>query len=225
MINVTFTGIDNHTDYHLLNSTPYNVEYGVLFSETKAGDNIRYPSLSRINYFLHNIKTSLSAHLCGAYARYFIEGCPEKLELLPLDTFNRIQLNVSPYITDIKIENILYSIDSICKKHHELIIQSSFKNIQESIKLVKKLKQNCNINLSILQDSSGGQGIVLNKIHTDSETKIGYAGGINPDNIEDIISIIPIKNTWIDMETGVRTNNIFDFNKVYLCLQKLNIID
>lgn len=55
--------------------------------------------------------------------------------------------------------------------------------------------------------------------------RVGYAGGIGPDNVVAALSTVwSVVNAhdcaaqngkvWIDMETGVRTDNRFDLNKV-----------
>jgi phosphoribosylanthranilate isomerase len=46
----------------------------------------------------------------------------------------------------------------------------------------------------------------------------GYAGGINPENVMKIINLIEKENIWgypyyIDMESGIRTDNIFSVKK------------
>ena len=52
----------------------------------------------------------------------------------------------------------------------------------------------------------------------------GFAGGINEDNVDRIcstISLNPIeKEVWIDLESGARTNDKFDLEKVYRILSK-----
>lgn len=44
---------------------------------------------------------------------------------------------------------------------------------------------------------------------------VGYAGGINPDNVSKFLALIAhADNFYIDMESGVRTNGWFDLDKV-----------
>jgi len=80
-------------------------------------------------------------------------------------------------------------------------------------------------------DPSGGTGckpqswpkppVVANDDH---QLIVGYAGGLGPHNLnENLLNISHIVSEsktrfFIDMETNVRTNNIFDFNKVTQCL-------
>ena len=53
--------------------------------------------------------------------------------------------------------------------------------------------------------------------------KIGYAGGISPDNVADKLTYL-FENVrdgefWIDMESGVRTDDWFDLDKVRRVLE------
>lgn len=56
-----------------------------------------------------------------------------------------------------------------------------------------------------------------------SNVRTGYAGGLNPDNLEEqltkIAAVVGNNSVSIDMESGVRTNNEFDLDKVRRCLQ------
>jgi phosphoribosylanthranilate isomerase len=50
-----------------------------------------------------------------------------------------------------------------------------------------------------------------------SKVHLGFAGGINPDNVidkMDEITSLPVGRFWIDMESGVRTDDRFDLDKV-----------
>lgn len=51
----------------------------------------------------------------------------------------------------------------------------------------------------------------------------GYAGGLGPHNLEEQLVLIEEASNdtpiWIDMESGVRTDNKFDLEKVVKCLQ------
>lgn len=48
--------------------------------------------------------------------------------------------------------------------------------------------------------------------------KVGYAGGFNPDNVAEKLSFLmensQVGDFWIDMESGVRTDDWFDTDKV-----------
>jgi phosphoribosylanthranilate isomerase len=68
-----------------------------------------------------------------------------------------------------------------------------------------------------LFDTSGGTGKVPASWPKYPGRFVGYAGGINPANVRDIIDQIDASGPyWIDMENGVRTNDRFDLD---LCRQ------
>lgn len=55
----------------------------------------------------------------------------------------------------------------------------------------------------------------------------GYAGGIGPDTVAGIVEAIEKVNPglapyYIDMESGIRTNDLFDIDK---CLEVANIVE
>ena len=52
-----------------------------------------------------------------------------------------------------------------------------------------------------------------------NQLKIGFAGGLNPNNISNslnAINTLKCNNFWLDLESGARTDNEFDLNKVKL---------
>jgi len=94
--------------------------------------------------------------------------------------------------------------------------------------------ENVPSNVQFLFDSSGGNGLYDDAIfYTEPilDYYTGYAGGINCENVESICKIItdhkpttlayhPNNTTcWIDLESGVRTNNEFDLEKVETILK------
>ena len=62
--------------------------------------------------------------------------------------------------------------------------------------------------------------------YTFGTSNFGFAGGFSPDNITSVVAKIssykfPGKKPWIDMESGVRTNNRFDVEKVLTVIKKI----
>ena len=55
--------------------------------------------------------------------------------------------------------------------------------------------------------------------------KVGYAGGLNPDNIEETLEKLfndeNVGDFWVDMETGCRTDEKFDLGKVVKVLKRI----
>lgn len=211
---ITFTGIDWKTDIHELvkiqNEYPY-VEWGVLVSKNWKENGNRYfnPSfLSSIDGYGLN----LSAHLCGSVARTAIQGNYDQFIDWAgeyYDIFKRCQLNVSNQQSN--PEKFEYS-DAAQTYFQEVIIQQ--KGVNEcNLFLNSKDSEH----VSVLLDASGGQGINTDIEILNLPNKAGYAGGINPDNVADKLTYLLDNCTspfWIDMESGVRTNDWFDVEKV-----------
>ena len=126
----------------------------------------------------------------------------------------------------------------------DMIIESEFKDpinqamIQAAKKTLKthgqEVIENVPSNVHFLFDSSGGNGLYVDSLfYTEPilDYYTGYAGGINCENVESICKIITDNkptthiyhpnntNCWIDLESGVRTNNEFDLEKAETILR------
>jgi phosphoribosylanthranilate isomerase len=131
-----------------------------------------------------------------------------------LHMFNRCQLNVSCY-KPAKHTQELEVIPALC----EVIIQQRDANNLAVYNAIKN-----KVGISILLDASGGHGIDTKIVPLGLEgVKIGYAGGINPDNVAEKLSTLLdselTNNFWIDMESGVRTDDWFDLDKAHKVLE------
>ncbi len=223
---VTFTGADDSVDpaklIELSKKYEEKIEFGILFSVSKEGTD-RYPSASWINKLAdmvtgHNIK--LSAHLCGSYVDTMavVKSSSEYGKHLWLDTFQdastvfqRVQINSGhqPPV-DFSETEYLRSLKRI--KEKAIIIQTDgIKSAHHTLLDIHGLM------VSSLVDSSGGRGSESIFIPPGYESEWGFAGGINPDNVQDkIANIMDVYSGsfWIDMESGVRTENKFDLVKV-----------
>jgi len=228
---ISFVGIDIHTPYENLfigfNDPNIKCEFGVLYSESRK--NTRYPDYDFCKKYLswgldNNVATSL--HLCGDDAiNKFLNQDNKIMDLCKLA--GRTQLNI-------KIQNFTdYNVlaDTILKvglnNELTLILQKNATKFKFNEILLSKLSPQA-ANIHLLNDSSGGFGreiSVVDKPHSDYFT--GYAGGINPDNVLRIVSLIDDVNSdnyqyYIDMESGVRTNNLFSIEKCQDILGKLH---
>ncbi len=215
LTHITFTGVDDETDFNRLVSIQQRypkVEFGVLVSRKWFENGKRYLSPFKAKE-LRGSGLRLSAHLCGSIARDVLKtGGFSNTDDFPeiIDIFSRVQLNVSNYDEP---ENMSPYI--LPGPLQEIIIQQAFNH--NTFMLCRIASGDC---ISILLDESGGKGIeapfrmpsYLHNVH------VGFAGGINPDNVvakvQEITSLPHVNRFWIDMESGVRTNDRFDLDKV-----------
>ena len=220
---ITFTGIDGKTDlgalWELQQQYPI-AEFGVLVAKNWRENGNRYFNPSFLDA-LDGRGLNLSAHLCGSIARAAVRGDIEPFREWARGSgyiFNRCQLNIATS------QNNPMSFDysgEICNYFDEVILQ------QKSAREVPLfLNSKVSRHITCLLDTSGGQGIdtpieILNLPH-----KIGYAGGINPDNVAEKLTFLmeseEVGDFWIDMESGVRTDDWFDINKGVKVLEICN---
>ena len=214
---ITFTGIDANTDIDDLIDIQREfpiVEFGILASYNWAENGNRYlrPDIIR---GLRGRGLNLSLHLCGSAAHDAAMGRWDKVDdflFESLDIFKRVQLNISN-----RKDNPEYCpIPLIIGQ--ELIVQQKPSVYETTIKkwLIPPFVHRDTI--SVLLDASGGQGIDTPLKVLPSKGKVGYAGGFNPDNVAEKLSFL-LQNVrmgefWIDMESGVRTYDWFDTDKV-----------
>jgi len=197
---ITFTGVDCYTDLNRLSqiSERYKgrVEWGVLFSANQvAKGNLRYPSEILVDAIgCLGSQIAFAAHLCGGYAKEANKG---NLVPLKLHAFGRIQVNHRK--PDIQKLNDFYDRAGV-----DIIAQS---RDPEGFEMGG--------NVFFLFDQSGGRGEVPEKLpKAIGPGMVGYAGGINPENVLEVISRIDAERFWIDMETGVRNkHNLLDLDK------------
>lgn len=196
---ITFTGADDHTDVREMQalSARYPIEWGILFSPTRQGTDPRYPGGDAQSRLLWS-GLRLAAHLCGEYSQAIMDG---RLEYIPatipvdLGIFRRIQINhASP--DPRRIKDFRRGWGPLC------------------IAQTRGAAFPTDTSIAWLFDASGGRGIVPTAWPRHPGRLVGYAGGIGPDNVAAIIAAIDADGPfWIDMESGVRTENRFDLAK------------
>lgn len=224
LILISFVGVDTKTNLDNLlkfKNNKFKCEFGILFSEAKSTS--RYPDYNFCKDFLNwgkenNILTSL--HLCGSEAiTKYIEQDAELMQLCKLP--NRIQLNINigKYPDYDLLSNKILS--TVTAHSHKIILQQNKtkeKFIDNIILMInsRNVPDQC---INLLHDSSGGFGREISKvIKPDNIYFTGYAGGINPENANNIVKLIDSVNLdnkpyYIDMESGIRVNNIFSLEK------------
>lgn len=222
LVTVTFTGIDDHTNLRKLvdiqQKYPF-VEFGVLLSEHSDENGNRFPSLKTIAK-LQGLCLNLSLHLCGRLAREAVKGDFSGVEALLGDRvglFRRVQLNISGYKNlpeKIDFQNPVWI--------EELIIQQKATN---DCALFLKSTDQARDDITVLFDASGGQGKEYDFNYVPFH-KTGYAGGLNYKNVyrklSELLKSASGRNPfWIDMESGVRTNDWFDIGLIEATLSEI----
>jgi hypothetical protein len=237
---VTVTGVDHFTNRQKLSKNFPFVEWGVLLSRSKMGKESRYPSRTWIEelyaFKLDNPTLRFSGHLCGQWARSFAANVKQFHEeagaLLLL--FDRLQLNISHILDDINKDDLIAAINDPALGKCRVIVQVGRRGIPHWWQLSSFMNVDC------LFDCSGGRDILPDwwphPVAIDKGNRVlldncGYAGGLTPDNLQDQLPHLEHASEgqpiWIDVESGVRTSDVFDLDKVqrFLDITKPYIIN
>ena len=208
---VTFTGIDEFVSIDelvkLKDKYPF-VEFGFLVADGWTGQNKhnRFPSLGMLEK-LNGLDLNLALHVCGRLAKSAIQtGTLEDVKEFMGDSFElfqRVQLNVVGVKTFKP-----YFIDTYEK---DVIIQLNYDTAASQKMYLELLGEE---NIYFLDDKSGGTGKESEPTAFDGYT--GFAGGISPENVVNKIKQFEktdMDDFWIDMESGVRTEDRFNVKK------------
>ncbi len=231
MINkVTITGADDSVkpeDLAQLSKEFPFVEWGILFSPNRVGKE-RYPSnnwLMGLRKIALNADLNLSAHICGEYSRKIFSGInPEIVDINKgCPPFQRVQLNYNSTKNGFDLHSLFADIIDKAPSYIQFIFQHNKANAtMNSIIMNYKAVHN----IAFLYDSSGGRGLEptawlppVERYYT------GYSGGLSPENLDEniqkITGVTGLTDVWVDMETGVRSDDgkSFDLAKVRKCLE------
>lgn len=211
---VSITGADDGVNIGDLNDIAQEcpfVEWALLLMPEREGLS-RFPTARWRQEFLERYEGRHKAlHLCGnAFARFVDD---DRGTLASMEGFGRIQLNLEFADMGRKIdpEKLIAQI----KKYpaFEFIIQYTDKsaNLLPALRVIP--------HHSILFDQSAGRGVAPESWPLPLPGhSCGYAGGITPDNVtahlEKIAAACGDQTVWIDMESGMRTDDCFDLDKV-----------
>jgi hypothetical protein len=201
---VTITGVDDRTDMDRLASISrrWPIEWAVLHWPQGQGVQPRFPSASTIDALFDaaaDCGARLAAHLCGAHAKAVMAGTLDRHALL-LDAYDRVQVNhVRPDVEALRV---------LAGGHPAVIAQwrdpASF-----------PAETSANL---WLYDPSGGRGVAPSAWPVNpTSSPVGFAGGIRPDNVAAVVEAVRHLSPagyWLDMETGVRTDDWLDLDLV-----------
>lgn len=223
---VTFTGLDERTDMGRVRelSLQYvdRVEWGVLFSAANTGKAQRYPGwewVKGLRHFSGSVDQraaplNLAVHVCGRHSRQIMISNATDIDfataLIRLKCFRRVQINIKDGETSI---------------HPRQLNAESALAFGVLIGAKPILQCRSDVfpdadDICWLFDQSGGAGARSGAWPPNQEERrnlVGYAGGIGPFTAaEDVAAIAKVSPQpyWIDMETGVRTeDNWLDLDK------------
>lgn len=222
---ITFTGVDNRTPLmeliDLADQYP-RAEFAVLVgNQTNRNENRRFPNLSTVRDLreLGEMGLNTSLHLCGRFSRAVVTGEGPSEEIYELcEGFGRVQLNLASRIfAPSRRAGPVAAVKRFARRFatgsRSVILQhrSEWSDVPFGHPAVE-----------YLFDRSGGRGQAA-FAHwptppRDSVERLGYAGGIGPDNIEDAMEFAgryPKKLLWFDMETRVRCeDDWFDLDAI-----------
>lgn len=183
-------------------------------------------------------KMKLAAHLCERRVDEVLRGDDSFVKNLYEWGFGRVQINatavngVDTSVLETNPSGVIANFLALVAKHPhlEFILQKNAETrpLWEGV-LHHTLGQSKEFpsNVSMLLDESKGTGVLPETwppIPPNTPYKIGYAGGIGPSNVADVLSKISdsIPNTkaiWIDMESSLRSQkngrDVFDLDKCY----------
>lgn len=214
----SITGADDQVDVRDLESMgaeyPF-VEWAILLLPARAGT-ARFPTLDWISDFAGRYKGHKAMHLCDDGFLGFVAGDKDVLSLMK--GFQRIQLNLKFGDVEGKYDPAELASRVRSLPQTEFILQYT-KEKKGLLPLFRDIP-----NHAVLFDESAGRGISPDSWDKPLEGHFcGYAGGMNPGNVAGNIDMISKVAdgylTWIDMETGVRTDDVFDLAKVRRVLE------
>ena len=204
-IHITFTGLDLQTpvDEVVALSKRFPIEWGILFHPDRQGEG-RFPPLDLIHSLLA-LNLNFAAHLCGGHARNVVHhaALPANIVAL-LNRFKRVQINTAERAVDparIAAFAARFGARAIlqCRGTERFPGTDS---------------------VEWLFDQSGGKGRLADRWPVPNATAriAGYSGGLGPDTVAVALEGISKQHPaqvpfWIDMESGVRTEERFDLAK------------
>lgn len=247
---IGFCGADDSVDPTFLQVLSIHfpwIEWGVLFRSDLQGT-ARYASPEWVKNLSTFVKSSwqqghsflLAGHLCFDRCQQILQGEASFVKELYELGFRRVQVNITkangvsvdPTQLPVYVENIRRVMREVAA------IEWIFQLNKETQPIWDLLIADLPTNVSVLYDASCGKGVQIQEFPSPNQygnTPCGYAGGIGPKTIDEILTkvstvIDPMtisKPVWIDMESSLRTiiieNNeqkdIFDLNKCMSCIQ------
>lgn len=225
---VSLTGADDHVAPEAMAALsaqyPF-VEWAILYFPEKEGTSRNPSGVWRENFLALKLPYT-AAHLCGVQVfRELLNPATAPSLITDLSRYRRIQLNINarrPEFTDEEVQAIYRTLHQaglrLILQHHagsERVIEQFLCDLDE-----EGMKR-----VDILFDASKGTGQRPDAWPAPHRFNLfcGYAGGLGPDVMESELPKIKAAVAqaqsrrelpyWIDMESGIRTENAFDLEK------------
>lgn len=224
---VSLTGADDIVDPKALGRLsalyPF-VEWAILYFPEKEG-HPRNPSAEWREDLLAQELPNVAAHLCGIEVfRKILDSATAPGIIADLRRYQRIQLNINARNKDFSDEEVLKVYQVLHDAGLTLILQyhqGSQDVIESFIGALAMPMPDGAQRVGILFDASKGKGQSPEAWPRPLPVFFcGYAGGLGPDvlrnefhKIEKSAHTDGVVPFWIDMETGIRTDNQFDLDK------------
>lgn len=228
----TFTGADDGTLVSdlidvIVHGGDITAEWGILLHPDRLGQS-RHPSLpwlEELAWYKKNdgSRCRISLHLCGPWAKALAAGDDSPVQVLPRLFWlaDRVQLN-DVKGTDFNFIDAVKLMKRFCGESGTTV--KNWRGVPFIIQVRDDESRYCfqtlqmmGANVQPLFDKSLGKGVLPDKWEPSIPPCCGYAGGLTPENVsEKLQEIAKVSQvpTWIDMETGLRTGERFDLEKV-----------
>lgn len=200
---IAFTGVDR------LDLLPglvrlaarYPIEWGLLVDE-QPRDVLLFPPREIVHELLGHRGLRWAAHVCGPLAQRISAGTQHDA-VSWLEGFGRLQINHGFTGSSAEQVNHCAAYSQRCGVRVVLQCQGEFPS---------------DVRVDWLYDVSFGRGSRPSTWPqlSSAGTLCGFSGGINADNVREVLTSIgaPADSSyWIDMESGVRTDGLFDIEK------------
>lgn len=220
---VSLTGADDHTSVpelvKLTEQFPF-VEWAVLYTPHREGVG-RNPGRAWREVFFEALAPHSAVHLCGAQAfEQLLTGSlsPEILRA------QRMQLNINVRRDDFSHAQVLEVFARALDLSPAVILQYHPRSAELVERFLASLPEADAARFHVLMDASGGTGrsparwirpAALDRSY------VGFAGGLGVANIREALHDLSLYHRpyWVDMESGVRTDERFDVAKAALILE------
>lgn len=218
---ISFTGADdlvNASSLAAISAVYPDVEWALLYFDEK-DNKPRVPSKTWREQFVQKYPTVPKAlHLCG---NQVFHNILQGIILPEFKGYARIQLNINTRAADFSDDELTRIYSTLLNAGHTLILQYHTYTQNAIHALLATAKPDLPVH--VLFDASQGRGVLPTSWpQVITGVYCGFAGGLNPQNVATTLNALDSANRapyWVDMETGVRTNNLFDLEKIISILR------